>query len=149
MDHRNRETANELLVCDYFAPDSLYDPSKFEECFLISINLFLRIARYFEHARGKRGFTTIQKYTVTLRQLRYSIVADVSDEYLKNSFTVTYICDIRLKVMWNIYVSHIKLNMVSQGCLVALIVHIESGQIVPTCGVVNSREVIMRCRLLY
>nr|KAJ0205262.1 hypothetical protein LSAT_V11C500272280 [Lactuca sativa] len=43
--NRGRETANELLGRDYFASDSLYDLSKFEERFRISINLFLRIAR--------------------------------------------------------------------------------------------------------
>nr|KAJ0206944.1 hypothetical protein LSAT_V11C500245990 [Lactuca sativa] len=68
--NRDREAANDILVCDYFAYDSLYDISKFEERFHISRNLFLCIARDFEHnyefcqlrwdARGKRGFTTIQ-----------------------------------------------------------------------------------------
>ncbi|XP_023757138.1 uncharacterized protein LOC111905675 [Lactuca sativa] len=36
-------------------------------------------------ARGKRGFTTIQKCTAALRQLRYGITADASDEYLEMS----------------------------------------------------------------
>ncbi|XP_052627456.1 uncharacterized protein LOC128134084 [Lactuca sativa] len=34
-------------------------------------------------ARGKGGFTTIQKYTAALRQLGYGIAIDASDEYLK------------------------------------------------------------------
>ncbi|XP_023742255.1 uncharacterized protein LOC111890363 [Lactuca sativa] len=93
--NRDREAAHELLVRDYFAVDSLYDLSKFEERFRININLFLRIARdlarnyeFFQlrwDARGKRGFTTIQKCTTTLRQLAYDIAADASDEYLKMS----------------------------------------------------------------
>ncbi|KAL7616885.1 hypothetical protein Lser_V15G00681 [Lactuca serriola] len=42
--NQDREAAHELLVRDYFATDSLYDLSKFEERFRISRNLFLRIA---------------------------------------------------------------------------------------------------------
>ena len=42
---RDRMAAHELLVRDYFALDSLYDLSKFEDRFRISRNLFLRIAR--------------------------------------------------------------------------------------------------------
>ncbi|CAH1412636.1 unnamed protein product [Lactuca virosa] len=93
--NRDREAAHELLVCDYFVTDSLYDLSKFKERFRISRNLFLRIAldlkRNYEFfqlrwdARGKRGFTTIQKCTTALRQLGYGITADASDEYLKMS----------------------------------------------------------------
>nr|KAJ0187869.1 hypothetical protein LSAT_V11C900479230 [Lactuca sativa] len=56
------------------------------------------------------------------------------------SFTVTYTCDSRLKVMSNSCMSRIKLNMVFQGCLAVLTVHIRCGQIVLMCGVVNSRE---------
>nr|KAJ0203136.1 hypothetical protein LSAT_V11C500276570 [Lactuca sativa] len=93
--NRDREAANERLVRDYFVVDCLYDLSKFEERFRISRNLFLRTARdlarnyeFFQlrwDARGKRGFTTIQKCTATLRQLAYGIAADASDEYLKMS----------------------------------------------------------------
>nr|KAJ0202850.1 hypothetical protein LSAT_V11C500264530 [Lactuca sativa] len=36
-------------------------------------------------ARGKFGFTTIQKCTTTIRQLVYDIDADASDKYLKMS----------------------------------------------------------------
>nr|KAJ0201423.1 hypothetical protein LSAT_V11C600319370 [Lactuca sativa] len=46
--NQDRETANELLVRDYFAPNSLYDLSKFEKRFRISRNLFLCIARDLE-----------------------------------------------------------------------------------------------------
>nr|KAJ0186232.1 hypothetical protein LSAT_V11C900498710 [Lactuca sativa] len=92
---KKKQAAHELLVRGYFSPDSLYDLSKFEECFYISRNLFLRITSDLERnyeffqlrldARGKRGFTTIQKCTAALRQLRYGITADASDEYLEMS----------------------------------------------------------------
>lgn len=36
--NRDREAAHELLVHDYFASDSLYNLSKFEESFRISRN---------------------------------------------------------------------------------------------------------------
>ncbi|KAL7611052.1 hypothetical protein Lser_V15G12644 [Lactuca serriola] len=90
---RDRMAAHELLVHDYFAPDSLYDLSKFEDWFRISRNLFLRIARDLENnyeffqlrwdARGKRGFSTLQKCTAALRKLAYGIAANALDEYLK------------------------------------------------------------------
>nr|KAJ0198376.1 hypothetical protein LSAT_V11C700370070 [Lactuca sativa] len=93
--NRDREATNELLVRDYFSHDSLYDLSRFEERFRISRNLFLRIARDLKYnyeffqlrwdAKGKCGFTTIQKCTAILRQLTYGITADASDEYLKMS----------------------------------------------------------------
>lgn len=36
---------NKLFVHDYFALDYLYDQKKFKECFHISRNIFLHIAR--------------------------------------------------------------------------------------------------------
>nr|KAJ0222118.1 hypothetical protein LSAT_V11C200099480 [Lactuca sativa] len=93
--NRDRIATHELLVHDYFGPDSLYDLSKLEERFRISRNLFLRIARDLENnyeffqlrwdARGRRGFSTIQKCTATLRQLAYDIAVGALDEYLKMS----------------------------------------------------------------
>nr|KAJ0223120.1 hypothetical protein LSAT_V11C200094570 [Lactuca sativa] len=108
---RDQEVANELLVRDYFAPDSLYGLSKFEESFRISRYLFLRIARDLEHARGKRGFTTIQKCTTALRQLAYDITADASDEYLKMSEMTgrecTYnFCEYVIELYRDIYLRH-------------------------------------------
>ena len=119
--NRDREAAHELLVRDYFAVDSLYDLSKFEERFCISRTLFLRIARdlarnyeFFQlrwDARGKRGFTTIQKCTAALRQLGYGITADASDEYLKMSERTgrdcTYLfCEYVIELYRDIYLRH-------------------------------------------
>nr|KAJ0189338.1 hypothetical protein LSAT_V11C800410720 [Lactuca sativa] len=67
--NRDREAAHELLVHDYFVVDN-----------------FARNYEFFQlrwDARGKHGFTTIQKCTAVLRQLEYGITADASDEYLK------------------------------------------------------------------
>ncbi|KAL7601401.1 hypothetical protein Lser_V15G26961 [Lactuca serriola] len=119
--NRDREAENELLVHDYFYPDSLYDLSEFEERFRISRNLFLRIARDLERnyeffqlrwdARGKRNFTTIQKYTTALRQLGHGIDVDTSDEYLKMSERTcrdcTYLfCEYVIELYREIYLQH-------------------------------------------
>ncbi|XP_023735414.1 uncharacterized protein LOC111883312 [Lactuca sativa] len=69
---RDRIAAHKLLVRDYFAPDSLNLENNYE----------LFQLRW--DARGKRGFSTLQKCTA-LRQLAYGIAADASDEYLKMS----------------------------------------------------------------
>lgn len=119
--NRDREAAHELLVRDYFAVDNLYDLSKFEECFRISRTLFLRIARdlarnyeFFQlqwDARGKHGFTTIQKCTAALRQLGYGITADASYDYLKMSERTvqecTYLfCEYVIELYRDIYLRH-------------------------------------------
>nr|KAJ0219604.1 hypothetical protein LSAT_V11C300105680 [Lactuca sativa] len=140
----NEKKPNEPLVRDYFAPNSLYDLSKFEERFHISRNLFLRTARDLEcnyeffrlryDVRGKRGFTTIQKCMVALRQLGYDIATDASDEYLKmyerTGRSCTYLfCEYVIELYRDIYLRHltksdvqqlyvtphIKLNMLFQG----------------------------------
>nr|KAJ0184467.1 hypothetical protein LSAT_V11C900458130 [Lactuca sativa] len=142
--NRDREAENELLVCDYFAPDSLYNLSKFEERFRISRNSFLRIARDLERnyeffqlqwdARGKSGFTTIQNCTTAFRQLGYRTTADASDEYLKMSESTgqecTYLfCECVIELYRDIYVGIVskaatilgkyltRLCMILLGCL--------------------------------
>ncbi|XP_022025096.1 uncharacterized protein LOC110925449 [Helianthus annuus] len=74
---RDRESAHEILVTDYFADEPLYSESIFRRRFRMSRRLFSRIAddlaaydpfftlRY--DARGKRGFTTLQKCTAAIR----------------------------------------------------------------------------------
>nr|KAJ0193004.1 hypothetical protein LSAT_V11C800403480 [Lactuca sativa] len=109
---RDRMATHELLVRDYFAPDSLYDLSKFEDRFRISRNLFL-------HARGKRGFSTLQKCTATLRQLAYGIAADASDEYLKmferTGRECAYLfCEYVIELYGDIYLRHPTRNDIEQ-----------------------------------
>ncbi|XP_022031206.1 uncharacterized protein LOC110932155 [Helianthus annuus] len=93
--NRDREGAHERLVADYFADEPLYSETMFRRRFRMSRRLFLRMAddlafydpfftlRY--DARGKRGFTTLQKCTTAIRQLAYGTAADAWDEYLKMS----------------------------------------------------------------
>nr|KAJ0188080.1 hypothetical protein LSAT_V11C900460400 [Lactuca sativa] len=110
--NRDREAENKLLVHDYFAPDSLYDLSKFEKRFRISRNLFLRIARDLErNYERKRGFIIIQKCTVTLRHMGYNITADTLDEYLKmferTGRECTYLfCEYVIEFYHDIYLRH-------------------------------------------
>ncbi|XP_021971280.1 uncharacterized protein LOC110866442 [Helianthus annuus] len=92
---RDRESAHERLVTDFFADEPLYSESIFRRRFRISRRLFLRIAddlAAYDHfftlrhdARGKRSFTTLQKCTAAIRQLAYGTAADAWDEYLKMS----------------------------------------------------------------
>ncbi|XP_022030926.1 uncharacterized protein LOC110931861 [Helianthus annuus] len=92
---RDRESAHERLVVDYFADEPLYSEAIFRRRFRMSRRLFLRIADdlaaydpFFtlrHDARGKRGFTTLQKCTATIRQLDFGTAADAWDEYLKMS----------------------------------------------------------------
>ncbi|XP_021986421.1 uncharacterized protein LOC110882797 [Helianthus annuus] len=90
---RDRESAHERLVADYFADELLYSEAIFRRRFRMSRRLFLRIADdlaaydpFFtlrHDARGKMGFTTLQKCTAAIRQLAYGTAADAWDEYLK------------------------------------------------------------------
>nr|KAJ0209988.1 hypothetical protein LSAT_V11C400196550 [Lactuca sativa] len=61
----------------------------------------------------------------------------------------SHTCGSWLEVMLDTCVSHIKLNNVFQECLVALIVHIMIGKIVPMHVNVNLHKVIMVWQLLY
>src|ERR1044071_2069111 len=90
---RERETGNELLVRDYFSPESTFDERSFRRRFRMSRNLFLRITNdlenkfdYFKQrpdARGQMGFTAMQKVTAALRSLAYGMTSDIMDEYLR------------------------------------------------------------------
>ena len=62
-------------------------------------------------ARGKCGFTTIQKCTAALRQLTYDIVADASNEYLKMSERTCrectyFFCEYVIELFRDIYLRH-------------------------------------------
>jgi len=93
--NRDRKEAHERLVRDYFADNCVYDEETFATRFRISREVFLRISNalesryeYFQQrpdARGKMGFSTIQKCTAALRYLGYGITFDAAEEYLKMS----------------------------------------------------------------
>ncbi|XP_035842204.1 uncharacterized protein LOC118488894 [Helianthus annuus] len=93
--NRDREAGRDNLVADYFADEPVYTDAMFRCRFRMSRQLFLRIAedlaqsdlfftlRY--DARGRRGFTTLQKCTSAIRQLAYGTAPDSLDEYLRMS----------------------------------------------------------------
>ncbi|XP_023765099.1 uncharacterized protein LOC111913604 [Lactuca sativa] len=93
--NRDRQAAHDLLVCDYFADNYLYNDDSFERHFRINNAIFLRISNALEarygffkqkpDARGIMSFSSIQKCEATLRYLGYGITFDASDEYLKVS----------------------------------------------------------------
>ncbi|XP_023738918.1 uncharacterized protein LOC111886914 [Lactuca sativa] len=99
---RDRMAAHELLVRDYFALDSFYE--------------FFQL-RW--DARGKRGFSILQKCTATLRQLAYDIATDASDEYLKMSERTgrecAYLfCEYAIELYGDIYLRHPTRNDIEQ-----------------------------------
>ncbi|XP_021971260.1 uncharacterized protein LOC110866418 [Helianthus annuus] len=91
---RDRRSANDRLMKDYFDEAPTYpNPNVFRRRFRMSKRLFLRIVEdlenkfdYFKQkadARGKLGFTGIQKCISVLRVLAYGNTTDINDEYLK------------------------------------------------------------------
>ena len=76
---RERQTANNLLVSDYFSLEPKYDEKMFWRRFRMSKRLFLRISNDLEEkydffkqrpdVTGQLGFNTWQKVTAVLRQL--------------------------------------------------------------------------------
>ncbi|MFS7991708.1 putative harbinger transposase-derived protein [Helianthus anomalus] len=95
---RERNTANNLLVSDYFSTEPKYEEKMFRRRFRMSRNLFLRISRYLEEkyvyfqqkpdVTGQLEFSTWQKVTAALRQLAYGNSSDIMDDYLKMSARV-------------------------------------------------------------
>ncbi|XP_022041250.1 uncharacterized protein LOC110943826 [Helianthus annuus] len=64
--NRDKESAHDKLVADYFADKLVYMDEMFRR-------------------RGQRGFTTLQKCTSAIRQLAYGYAPDALDEYLRMS----------------------------------------------------------------
>ncbi|KAL7599405.1 hypothetical protein Lser_V15G21282 [Lactuca serriola] len=93
--NRDRQAAHDLLVRDYFADNCLYNDDSFERRFRLNKAIFLRISNALESrydffkqkpdARGRMGFSSIQKCAAALRYLGYDVAFDASDEYLKVS----------------------------------------------------------------
>ncbi|XP_023752086.2 uncharacterized protein LOC111900429 [Lactuca sativa] len=91
---RNHEAGHDRLIEDYFADDAVY-AVKFRRRFRMRKELFLRIVGdlegrfpYFQwkmDARGKKGFSPIQKCTASIRQLAYDMGADKWDNYFRMS----------------------------------------------------------------
>ncbi|XP_076922702.1 uncharacterized protein LOC143584561 [Bidens hawaiensis] len=95
---RDRVGAHSRLMKDYFSPDATFDSERFRRRFRMSRQLFLRIVgdlesvyAFFQQradARGKPGYSTMQKCTAAIRQLAYRTVSDAMKEYLQMSAIV-------------------------------------------------------------
>lgn len=93
--NRDRAAAHERLVHHYFTDDCVYDARDFSRRFRLSRHLFLRIqtdleAKYpfFQQrsdARGRMGFSSLQKCTAAMRMIAYGTAADAMDDYLQMS----------------------------------------------------------------
>ncbi|KAK9060674.1 hypothetical protein SSX86_021380 [Deinandra increscens subsp. villosa] len=93
--NRNREEGQQMLLRDYFNDDCVYPPHMFHQRFRMNRSLFLRIVNDLERehpwfpqrsdARGRIGFTPLQKCTAALRMMAYGTTGDGFDEYLRMS----------------------------------------------------------------
>ncbi|XP_076925350.1 uncharacterized protein LOC143588137 [Bidens hawaiensis] len=95
---RDRVGAHEWLMQDYLSPDATFDAEQFRRRFRLSRQLFLRIVGDLERdyaffqqqddARGKPGYSPLQKCTTAIRQLAYGTTSDAMEEYLQMSETM-------------------------------------------------------------
>ncbi|KAD3641202.1 hypothetical protein E3N88_30426 [Mikania micrantha] len=100
--NRDREAGHDLLMGHYFGSEPLYNEKAFKRRFRMQRPLFECIVNdledadtYFQlrwDARGKRGFTTLQKCTLSIRQLAYGSTAYIIDDYLQMSDSTSREC---------------------------------------------------------
>ena len=93
--NRQREETHLRLMKDYVEDDCVFDEGAFRRRFRMSKGLFLRIVDDLENAnvyftqrwdaRGRMGFTPLQKCTSAIWQLAYGTAPDGFDEYLHMS----------------------------------------------------------------
>ena len=76
---------------DYFSENPLYGEEIFRRRFRIILRIAIDLEQEYIYltqssdARGKRGFSPLQKCTSDIRQLAHDTVPDTQDEYLKMS----------------------------------------------------------------
>ncbi|XP_076921614.1 uncharacterized protein LOC143583099 [Bidens hawaiensis] len=95
---RDRVGAHERLMQDYLSPDATFDSEQFRRRFRMSRQLLLRIVGDLERdyaffqqrddAKGKSGYSPLQKCTAAIRQLAYETASGAMEEYLQMSETV-------------------------------------------------------------
>ncbi|XP_023732506.1 uncharacterized protein LOC111880315 [Lactuca sativa] len=88
MLNRNREEGHEHLYRDYFADNCVYGAKDFKRRFRLSRNVFLRITNALQSrydARGRQGFTTLQKYAAGIRLMAMRELPDTMDDYMRMS----------------------------------------------------------------
>ncbi|KAL7607127.1 hypothetical protein Lser_V15G19796 [Lactuca serriola] len=91
--NRNREEGHEHLYRDYFADNFVYGAKDFKRRFRLSRDVFLRITNTLDSryeffqlrydARGRRGFTTLQKCVATIRLMAMGESPDIMDDYMR------------------------------------------------------------------
>ena len=99
---RDRESANDRLLNDYFVDRPLYPEFMFRRRFRMRRTVFLRLVNqlaatdpYFQQrpdAIGRLGASPLQKCTAAIRMLAYGTSADAVDEYLKIAESTTREC---------------------------------------------------------
>ncbi|XP_022008315.1 uncharacterized protein LOC110907675 [Helianthus annuus] len=110
---RQREEGHEKLMADYFVEDPKYNEDIFRHRFRMSKRLFLQIVSDVEEndpwfveapdARGRKGFTPLQKVTSAIKQLATGNTPDENDEYLHMAERTSrecleYFCDTVCKI---------------------------------------------------
>ncbi|XP_052623869.1 uncharacterized protein LOC111878920 [Lactuca sativa] len=93
--NRDREEGHRRLVNDYFAENCVYQPSNFKRRFRLRKNVFQMIANAMEaryeffqmryDARGKRGFTGLQKCVAAIKLMAIGESPDSVDDYMRMS----------------------------------------------------------------
>ena len=99
---RDRESANDRLIADYFSNQSLYDECQFrcrlrmrKHVFIIIVDTLSLHYRFFQQnpdACMRQGATALQKCTAGIRMLAYGCATDQIDEYLKLGATTSKEC---------------------------------------------------------
>ncbi|XP_052621045.1 uncharacterized protein LOC128126912 [Lactuca sativa] len=99
MLNKNREKGHEHLYRDYIADNCIYRSKDFKRIFRLSKNMFLRIVNAFESryeffqlrydARGRRGFTTLQKCAMAIPLMAMGESPDSMDDYMRMSERTT------------------------------------------------------------
>ena len=99
---RDRQSAHNRIMQDYFVEKPLYTEELFRRRFRMSSRLFNFILRsleegtdYFKHKRdcsGRLGVSPLQKAVAALRMLAYGEGGDRQDEYVKVSERTAHHC---------------------------------------------------------
>ncbi|XP_023748361.1 uncharacterized protein LOC111896616 [Lactuca sativa] len=93
--NRDREEGHRRLVNDYFSENCVYQPNDFKRRFRLRKNVFERIANATEaryeffqmryNAKGKRGFTGLQKCVAAIKLMAMGESPDSIDDYMRMS----------------------------------------------------------------
>ncbi|XP_057720113.1 uncharacterized protein LOC130934572 [Arachis stenosperma] len=100
--NRDRKAGHDHLFQDYFADETVYNADVFRRRFRMRKHVFLRIVDalsniypYFQqrvNATGRRGLSSLQKYTVEMQMLAYGVATDGVDDYVRIGESTTIEC---------------------------------------------------------